>query len=980
MKYHLLSLMVLAFFTTSVFGQTPEEIKTITSQYDLSLLKSKQTFYRKIAKTEKEKAHVQAAAKGWPIFIKKDDGNILELMRLTPDGYPIYYATENVSAARATRASFLHSGGGMGLNLNGQGMTVRVWDGGNVRASHTAFGGRVTLGDNTSSGTSGHATHVTGTMIASANPAAVKGMAHQASAITFDWNDDAAEAISEAQMGMLISNHSYGTPITSNGNTLPSWYIGAYTFGANEWDDIAYNAPYYLPVMSAGNEGGNNNNSDPIALGYDKLVGDKTAKNNLVVANCQDVTVGTDGSLSDIVLINGSSSQGPTDDLRVKPDITGNGTGVTSTSNGTNTATASLSGTSMASPNVAGTLILLQQHHRNLTTNFMRAATLKGLACHTADDAGLVGPDPVFGWGLLNAKRAVETLNSNGLTSWISEENLSNSQTFTMTVNSNGTSPLMASISWTDLPGVINSGANGANDATPVLVNDLDIRVTRNGNSFFPWRLTADPTSPAMRNADNNVDNLELVKIDTPVAGEYVITVTHKRGLVTGNQKFSLIITGINSAFSLNSNSADLTVCASQNATYTFNYSQNGSGSTGFSAVGLPNGATASFSPSSLNTNGTVTMTISGLSNVAPGEYFIGIRGSNGTETETRFKSLRVYSSSFQPIVIATPIDGQSGVSTTVNLNWAAQANATYYHVQVSRFSNFSSLVTEEFVTTNSYTISGLDQSTRYFWRVAPMNNCGSIDINTAQLYDFTTGELFCDVNFPASDYANSSIATVANSQAFVPVTVSGGYTIGDLNIDVAINHTWVQDLTITLEGPASIGSPIITLQQEACGGEDNINCTYDDAGMSPACSGDPAISGLIAPLNSLSSLNNANADGVWILRVIDPYNEDGGAITNFNLNICRVQVSTLTIADNPLQNTTVHPNPTSGIVNITIPSLNEKTTITVFDLQGRMVFTQETNQVENTIGLEGIQDGVYLVQIDNSTGSITKKIILKRN
>jgi subtilisin-like proprotein convertase family protein len=634
----------------------------------------------------------------------------------------------------------------------------------------------------------------------------------------------------------------------------------------------------------------------------------------------------------------------------------------------------------MASPNVAGTLILLQQHHRNLTTNFMRAATLKGLACHTADDAGLVGPDPVFGWGLLNAKRAVETLNSNGLTSWISEENLSNSQTFTMTVNSNGTSPLMASISWTDLPGVINSGANGANDATPVLVNDLDIRVTRNGNSFFPWRLTADPTSPAMRNADNNVDNLELVKIDTPVAGEYVITVTHKRGLVTGNQKFSLIITGINSAFSLNSNSADLTVCASQNATYTFNYSQNGSGSTGFSAVGLPNGATASFSPSSLNTNGTVTMTISGLSNVAPGEYFIGIRGSNGTETETRFKSLRVYSSSFQPIVIATPIDGQSGVSTTVNLNWAAQANATYYHVQVSRFSNFSSLVTEEFVTTNSYTISGLDQSTRYFWRVAPMNNCGSIDINTAQLYDFTTGELFCDVNFPASDYANSSIATVANSQAFVPVTVSGGYTIGDLNIDVAINHTWVQDLTITLEGPASIGSPIITLQQEACGGEDNINCTYDDAGMSPACSGDPAISGLIAPLNSLSSLNNANADGVWILRVIDPYNEDGGAITNFNLNICRVQVSTLTIADNPLQNTTVHPNPTSGIVNITIPSLNEKTTITVFDLQGRMVFTQETNQVENTIGLEGIQDGVYLVQIDNSTGSITKKIILKRN
>ena len=168
-----------------------------------------------MAKTEKEKAQAQAVAKGWPLFVKKDDGNILELMRLTPDGYPIYYSTENVNAAKTTRASFLNTGGGMGLTLNGQGMMVRVWDGGNVRTTHTAFGGRVTLGDNTSTGTILHATHVTGTMIASANPASVKGMAPEASARTFDWNDDVAEALGEVQSGMLISNHSYGTPITA---------------------------------------------------------------------------------------------------------------------------------------------------------------------------------------------------------------------------------------------------------------------------------------------------------------------------------------------------------------------------------------------------------------------------------------------------------------------------------------------------------------------------------------------------------------------------------------------------------------------------------------------------------------------------------------------------------------------------------------------------------------------------------------------
>ena len=133
-------------------------------------------------------------------------------------------------------------------------------------------------------------------MGAAANPAAVKGMAPEASARTFDWNDDVSEAIAEAQSGMLISNHSYGTPITNNGTTLPAWFIGSYTFGANEWDDVAYNAPYFLPVMSAGNDGANNDNPEPMAFGYDKLVGDKTAKNTLVVANCLDANIAANGT------------------------------------------------------------------------------------------------------------------------------------------------------------------------------------------------------------------------------------------------------------------------------------------------------------------------------------------------------------------------------------------------------------------------------------------------------------------------------------------------------------------------------------------------------------------------------------------------------------------------------------------------------------------------------------------------------------
>jgi subtilisin-like proprotein convertase family protein len=982
MKKNCLFFLSVFFVFSSIFGQTKEDVKKITNEYNLPLLNQKEAFYKKRARIEKDKAVAAALSKGWPIFTVKEDGSISELMKLSPDGFPIYYSTSNVNAAKSTRANHLNTGGSLGLNLNGQGMTVRVWDGGNVRTTHNAFGGRATVVDDPANNTTvAHATHVTGTMIAGPSPASVKGMAYQADARTFNWTDDESEVISEIQDGMLISNHSYGVPITSNGTTLPSWIIGSYTYDAYAWDDIAYNAPYYLAVMSAGNDGNNENNTEPIGFGLDKLVANKTAKNILVVASCEDAPVATDGSVNvSNITISSFSSQGPTDDYRIKPDITGNGANLTSTSNTSNTATSTMSGTSMASPNVAGTLILLQQHYKNVTNSFMRAATLKGLACNTADDAGNEGPDPNFGWGLLNAKKAAETITNNGLSSWISEENLNNTQVFTMTVKSPGGIPLLASISWTDLPGQPNGGDLPANDPTPALVNDLDIRVMKISNSttYFPWKLTADPSSPAIRVEDNNVDNIEQVKIDNPTAGEYLITVRHKRNLVSGSQKYSLVITGLTSAFGITPNSDDQIVCANQNAVYTFNYTQSGTGTTTFSAVDLPTGATASFSPATLSANGLVTMTVSGLANVIPNEYFIGMKGTGSSDTETRYKSLRVFNSTFESVALQTPINGQSGVSTSTNLTWNSMPNALNYTVQVSESPVFTSFITNQIAYGTTIYISGLSQSSRYYWRVIPSNNCGNGNPANAAVNTFSTGILLCDQTFTATDFSDATIASVSNSGASVPLTITGGYSIGDINANMNITHTYVQDMTITLEGPASIGSPIITLLQEPCGDNDNINCSMDDDGSLPACGGVPAISGSIAPIDSLSSLNTLIADGNWILRVVDPYNGDGGVINSFSINLCRVQ-NVLSVIKNPILESSVYPNPTKGIVNVTIPGLIETATIKLYDLQGRQILSRDTNQINTSFGIENLQDGIYLVNIENEQGSVSKKIVLRR-
>jgi hypothetical protein len=521
-------------------AQTPDQIKMIRSQSNLSaLLELQNEFYRL---QYANKMTIQHFAKRHNIPLTYEyKGSLAELQEILPDGTPLYYATNNVEAAKSTRTNYLHTGGSLGLELMGQNMTAYVWDGGLARSTHQEYNGRYTIGDN-STALNYHAAHVTGTIISSGVFSSAKGMAPNANAIGYDWNNDLSEATASANTGMILSNHSYGyASLDANGNyALPNYYPGAYINLSRSWDQLMFNAPYYLMVVAAGNDGNYPITNSPLDgnMGYDKLTGHCTSKNNLVVANAQHAVLDANGKLISLN-INSSSSQGPTDDLRIKPDITGVGTGIFSTMETSNTTYGTLTGTSMASPNVMGSLLLLQEHYQNLNGgNFMRAATLKGLALHTADDAGPTGPDAVYGWGLLNAKKAAETISLKNVNSYMFELNLDNNSPQTIHVTSDGINELRASISWTDRPGTANFQLN---NPTPKLMSDLDIRVIKNSTTYYPWRLTGVTSSGK---GDNIVDPFE--RVDVPNAsGNYTIQISHKGSLQFGGQPFSLIVTGI---------------------------------------------------------------------------------------------------------------------------------------------------------------------------------------------------------------------------------------------------------------------------------------------------------------------------------------------------------------------------------------------------------------------------------------------------
>jgi subtilisin family serine protease len=485
-----------------------------------------------------------------------ENGKVRLLTDVTTSGVPIYTQTYNAQVATSLNIPQLRTGGSLGINILGTGITIATWDGGKVRSDHVELAGRVTQMDNSPT-LNDHATHTSGTMIASGVNSLTKGMAPEANLKAFDFSNDVSEMAANAA-SLILSNHSYGTASgwESDGtwhgdpavSTTIDYKFGFYDAAAASWDGIAFNAPKYLIVKAAGNDRGESGSGgaqpDGGTSGFDCIPTYGVAKNILTVGAVAKLISPYSGPNS--VTITSFSSWGPTDDGRIKPDLVAPGLNVLSCTSGTTTEYQSFSGTSMAAPAVTGTMALLQQLYKSLNSGqYMRSATAKALAIHTAREAGLnPGPDYAFGWGLLDAEAAAKLIiNKDNQNIFIREQVLLNGQTFEMDLGTpKAGTKVTATIVWTDPAGTPVSAS--VNPTTLMLVNDLDLRLVDDGGTqTMPWTLNPASPSAAAVTADNIRDNVEKIELASPLARNYKLRVTNKGTLVGGQQAFSLILT-----------------------------------------------------------------------------------------------------------------------------------------------------------------------------------------------------------------------------------------------------------------------------------------------------------------------------------------------------------------------------------------------------------------------------------------------------
>ncbi len=546
-----------------------------------------------IQNTRREVARERAAQRGLPIRRVLPNGRVQEIVEFRGER-PLYRTTDNTNAAISTGADLLRTSPHV---LSGSGVTIGMWDGGSGRSTHQEFGSRMVVMDG--SPAIDHATHVGGTMVASGVVASSRGMASSAIVHSYDWNQDLSEMTSRGATApgdpgrIYLSNHSYGYVsgwnYVNNSTRVWEWYgsgtgstssedeFGRYNTYARDSDSLAYNAPYYLMFRSAGNERIDNPSSgqtvslfpggsvvayDPTLHpagdgryrgGFDTIGFDALAKNVITIGSTTDaVTSGVRDTTKAVV--SSFTSWGPTDDGRIKPDITANGDGIYSTYGGSNTAYGNMSGTSMSSPNAAGSAaLLIQQFGTLFPGKAMRAATLKGLLIHTAEDRGNVGPDYKYGWGLMNVKAGADLIQDHfsfPAKQRLTESNVNTSSTSqTHSFVWDGASPITATLSWTDPAG---GALSGTDNRTPRLVNNLHLKIIApDGSEYYPFVMPfvgtwtqASMDLPAITGV-NNTDNLEQVRVATPpVTGTYRAIVTYSGTLVNSSQNYSLLLSG----------------------------------------------------------------------------------------------------------------------------------------------------------------------------------------------------------------------------------------------------------------------------------------------------------------------------------------------------------------------------------------------------------------------------------------------------
>jgi subtilisin-like proprotein convertase family protein len=412
--------------------------------------------------------------------------------------------------------------------------------------------------------------------------------------------------------------------------------------------------------------------------------------------------------------------------------------------------------------------------------------------------------------------------------------------------------------------------------AAPVNCSHVTILFSSDGGNTFPITLAS--------NIPNNGSHTIVSPDVTTTTGRIKIE-------SVGNIFFNVNVANIavqSSEFIMNFEKYDLETCAPDDVTYnmTYNTFLDFNEETTFSATGIPEGAIVTFNPLSATANNTaVTMKITGIKNNTVGNYSISVTGTSTSTTKNTVTELNVYSSEITPPKLSFPENESIGLLEPYNLSWMADENILNYEIEIATDNVFSTIVETATLNSTHLTPELLQFNTTYYWRVKGINNCGESEFSIPN--SFTTANVICNVNSAEDTPLAVPDNNITGINSIINITTNK--IISDVNITVNAPHEWVGDLTLYLISPT--GTKVLLSANNGDEGLNYTNTTFDDKAETPITLGIAPFTGTFKPQGDLSSFNNEESYGGWILQAIDGGPADIGSIESWSIDICGVKV-----------------------------------------------------------------------------------------
>ncbi len=628
-----------------------------------------------------------------------------------------------------------------------------------------------------------------------------------------DYNGTTYHAVDTAyQNGARIHSNSWGGGCTNQFGACISGCTVTYDEFSRDADRVAKDRDDMLVVFAAGN--------DATACANGNNVGSPGNSKNVLSIGATLRGASGNGMAS-------FSSRGPALDSRTKPDLGAQGNAIVSAGRSAS-GTATMSGTSMATPTASGLAALVRDY---LAQGYYPSGVKTPSDAITAPSGALLkailtagafqmtgtgaGPNPgqAQGFGRILLE---DSLYFGGDASHLflhdedSGVGTGDVQTHSLTVSA-GT-PLTVVLTWSDAAAAIN--------ASPATVNALRLEVQAPNGDVWTQKLPAgysvndaNPTQSTTTSNYDNLNNLHRIRLATPEAGTYQIRV---RGIAVpqGPQTYALAAVGgftisMDPTFNLSATPGEVAFCAGSTAQFDVGVrSRYGfTDPVALSHSGLPGAATGSFSLTPVtpaDPAATSQLTVANTAGLARGTYAFQILGnSSGTMPLSQAISATLKVSSGVPLQpgLTAPADAAADVPRTPTFTWAADVAAESYTIEVATDAAFTTIVASGTVDTNTWVPAApLAPATLHYWRVKANSTCG--DSGYSATFSFTTGvtfpEPYCTVTFPSAvepitkviftGINNPSSAVVNGSPALEDfLGVSGGLVQASQSYQIAV-------------------------------------------------------------------------------------------------------------------------------------------------------------------------------------------------